>query len=202
MIYRGTRLINWDPTAHSTVSDAELEYVEREGTLWRIRYPFSKDDCTIGIEVATTRPETMLGDVAIAVHPNDPRYALLVGRTVWLPPLLEREIPIVADEAVDPEFGTGAVKVTPAHDPIDYEIGVRHSLAMPSVIGHDARIRGAEVEVGGYAGTRPFRGARAHRRRSATRVDCSLRSHRIVIRSRPAIAAATSSSRSYRCNGS
>ncbi len=156
LIYRGTRLINWDPTAQSTVSDAELEYVEREGTLWRIRYPFSKDDCTTGIEVATTRPETMLGDVAIAVHPNDPRYAHLVGRTVWLPPLLQREIPIVADQAVDPEFGTGAVKVTPAHDPVDYEIGARHSLTMPSVIGHDARIRGAEVEVGGYAGLDRF----------------------------------------------
>ena len=116
LIYRGTRLINWDPTAQTTVSDAELEHVERDGTLWRVRYPFAREDPAHGIEVATTRPETMLGDVAIAVHPNDERYAGLVGRSVWLPPLLERAIPIVADEAVDPEFGTGAVKVTPAHD--------------------------------------------------------------------------------------
>ena len=155
LVYRGTRLINWDPTAQSTISDAELEHVEREGTLWRIRYPFSEDD-RAGIEVATTRPETMLGDVAVAVHPNDPRYAHLVGRTVRLPPLLERAIPIIADDAVDPEFGTGAVKVTPAHDPVDYEIGVRHALAMPSVIGLDARIKGDEVPVGAYAGLDRF----------------------------------------------
>ena len=132
LVYRGRRLINWDPTAQTTVSDAELEYVERDGSLWQIRYPFSRDDLSEGIEVATTRPETMLGDVAVAVHPNDPRYADLIGRTVLLPPLLERAIPIVADEAVDTEFGTGAVKVTPAHDPVDYEIGVRHELQMPT----------------------------------------------------------------------
>jgi valyl-tRNA synthetase len=156
LVYRGKRLVNWDPTAKSTVSDAELEYVERDGTLWRVRYPFSKTDTSAGIEVATTRPETMLGDVAIAVHPNDSRYAGLIGRTVWLPPLLERAIPIVADEAVDPEFGTGAVKVTPAHDPVDYEIGVRHELPMPSVIALDARITGAEVAVGRYNGLDRF----------------------------------------------
>lgn len=151
LVYRGTRLINWDPTAKSTVSDAELDYVERDGTLWRIRYPFDAGDATVGIEVATTRPETMLGDVAIAVHPDDPRYRHLVGRSVWLPPLMDRQIPVVADAAVDPEFGTGAVKVTPAHDPVDYEIGVRHALPMPSVIGFDARISGADVPVGPYA---------------------------------------------------
>ncbi|HYL26190.1 MAG TPA: valine--tRNA ligase, partial [Candidatus Nitrosotalea sp.] len=156
LIYRGTRLINWDPTAKTTVSDAELEYVERDGTLWRVRYPFSKDDLNDGVEIATTRPETMLADVAIAVHPKDPRYAALIGRTVWLPPLLEREIPIVADAAVDPEFGTGAVKVTPAHDPVDYEIGVRHALPMPSVIGLDARIAGADVGTGSYEGLDRF----------------------------------------------
>jgi valyl-tRNA synthetase len=155
LIYRGTRLINWDPKAQTTVSDAELEYVERDGTLWRVRYPFTKDG-DAGIEVATTRPETMLGDVAIAVHPSDPRYAGLVGRTVLLPPLLERAIPIVADDAVDPEFGTGAVKVTPAHDPVDFEIGLRHELSMPSVIGLDARITGNDVSVGEYAGLERF----------------------------------------------
>lgn len=151
LIYRGKRLINWDPKAQTTVSDGELDHVERDGTLWRIRYPFAKEGGD-GIEIATTRPETMLGDVAIAVHPADPRYADLVGRNVWLPPLLERAIPIVADEAVDREFGTGAVKVTPAHDPVDYEIGLRHTLDMPSVIGLDARIRAADVGVGDYAG--------------------------------------------------
>jgi valyl-tRNA synthetase len=151
LIYRGTRLVNWDPTGKTTVSDAELEYVERDGTLWRIRYPFSKEDRGDGIEIATTRPETMLADVAIAVHPNDPRYSAVVGRSVWLPPLFDRAIPIVADEAVDMEFGTGAVKVTPAHDQVDYEIGVRHGLEMPSVIGLDARIAGSGVNVGPYA---------------------------------------------------
>ena len=156
LIYRGTRLVNWDPTGKTTVSDAELEYVERDGTLWRIRYPFSKEDRGDGIEIATTRPETMLADVAIAVHPNDPRYSAVVGRSVWLPPLFDRAIPIVADEAVDMEFGTGAVKVTPAHDQVDYEIGVRHGLEMPSVIGLDARIAGSGVNVGPYAGLDRF----------------------------------------------
>jgi valyl-tRNA synthetase len=156
LIYRGTRLVNWDPTGKTTVSDAELEYVERDGKLWRIRYPFSRDGSRDGVEIATTRPETMLADVAIAVHPRDERYANLVGRTVWLPPLLERTIPIVADEAVDPEFGTGAVKVTPAHDPLDYEIGVRHELTMPSVIGLDARITAQHVGVGPYEGLDRF----------------------------------------------
>jgi valyl-tRNA synthetase len=155
LIYRGTRLVNWDPAGKTTVSDAELEYVERDGQLWRIRYPFSKEGGD-GIEIATTRPETMLADVAIAVHPRDARYAQLIGRNVWLPPLLEREIPIIADEAVDPEFGTGAVKVTPAHDPLDYDIGVRHELPMPSVIDLEARITGADVGVGPYAGLDRF----------------------------------------------
>jgi valyl-tRNA synthetase len=152
LVYRGTRLINWDPTAQSTVSDAELDHVERDGTLWRVRYPFNQDDLRAGIEIATTRPETMLADMAIAVHPSDERYAALVGRTVLVPPLLKRVIPIVADDAVDPNFGTGAVKVTPAHDPTDYDIGVRHGLKMPSVIGLDARVASADVEVGRFAG--------------------------------------------------
>ena len=156
LIYRGKRLVNWDPAAQTTVSDAELEYVERDGTLWRIRYPFDKDHPDDGIEIATTRPETMLADVAIAVHPGDERYASLVGRNVWLPPLYERTIPILADEAVDPQFGTGAVKVTPAHDPLDYEIGQRHGLPMPSVIGIDARITDEDVPAGPYAGLERF----------------------------------------------
>jgi valyl-tRNA synthetase len=159
LIYRGKRLINWDPKARSTISDAEVEHEERDGTLWRIRYPFDSaegpsipQDDKAGIEIATTRPETMLGDVAIAVNPKDKRYAGLVGKSVLVPPLLERAIPIVADESVDPEFGTGAVKVTPAHDATDYEIGLRHNLPMPSVLDLDARISGADVAVGRYEG--------------------------------------------------
>lgn len=155
LIYRGTRLVNWDPKAHTTVSDAELDYVEQEGRLWRIRYPFEAGG-TDGIEIATTRPETMLADVAVAVHPDDPRYAALIGRRVWIPPLLERSIPIVADGAVDRDFGTGALKITPAHDPLDYEIGARHGLPTPSVIDLDARITGADVPVGPYAGLDRF----------------------------------------------
>ncbi|MBV8343722.1 MAG: valine--tRNA ligase [Candidatus Eremiobacteraeota bacterium] len=155
LIYRGTRLINWDPKAKTTVSDAELEYVEQDGHLWRIRYPFEPGG-TEGIEIATTRPETMLADVAVAVHPADRRYADLVGRRVWIPPLLERSVPVIVDEAVDPGFGTGALKITPAHDPLDYEIGTRHELPMPSVIDADARIASAEAPVGPYAGLDRF----------------------------------------------
>jgi valyl-tRNA synthetase len=160
LIYRGKRLVNWDSKAHTTVSDAEVEHEERDGTLWRIRYPLHMPEISIdfptiaqrpGIDVATTRPETMLGDVAIAVHPQDERYKALVGREVYAPPL-GRVIPVVADESVDPEFGTGAVKVTPAHDATDYEIGLRHDLPMPSVLDLDARITGAETAVGRYAG--------------------------------------------------
>lgn len=152
LIYRGTRLINWDPKGQTTVSDAEVEHLERDAHLWSIRYPFTRDDLASGITVATTRPETMLGDVAIAVHPGDERYAALIGRSVLLPPLLERAIPVIADESVERDFGTGAVKVTPAHDATDYEIGVRHKLSMPSVINFNATITGAEIDVGRYAG--------------------------------------------------
>ncbi|MGZ3520828.1 MAG: valine--tRNA ligase [Vulcanimicrobiaceae bacterium] len=151
LIYRGKRLINWDPKARTTVSDAEVDHVEREAFLWRIRYPFAKGDAA-GIQIATTRPETMLADVAIAVHPEDERYKHLIGKTVLVPPLLDRAIPIVADAAVEMEFGTGAVKVTPAHDPTDYEIGLRHELPMPSVLDLDARVTGAEIGVGRYEG--------------------------------------------------
>ena len=154
LVYRGKRLINWDPKAKSTLSDAEVEHVERDAFLWRIRYPGSGG--SFSIEVATTRPETMLGDVAIAVHPGDERYKALIGKTVLVPPLLERAIPIIADESVESEFGTGAVKVTPAHDPTDYEIGLRHNLEMPSVLDLDARVTAAEIAVGKYEGLDRF----------------------------------------------
>ncbi len=137
LIYRGTRLVNWDPVSRSTLSDAEVEDEERDGFLWHIRYPAV--DGTFAVDVATTRPETMLGDTAVAVHPDDERYTHLVGRHVLLP-LVGKHIPIVADAAVERDFGTGAVKVTPAHDALDNEIGERHELAMPSVIGFDGKM--------------------------------------------------------------
>ena len=137
LIYRGTRLVNWDPVAQSTLSDAEVEDEERDTFLWHIRYRAS--DGGEGIVIATTRPETYLADVAVAVHPEDERYRALIGKNVVLP-IVDRAIPVIADEAVMREFGTGAVKVTPAHDQTDYEIGERHGLPMPTVIDFDARI--------------------------------------------------------------
>lgn len=137
LIYRGVRLVNWDIGSKSTLSDAEVENEERPGNLWHLRY-CSEDD-KIELVVATTRPETMLGDTAVAVHPEDDRYRALVGKTLVLP-ILGRRIPVIADASVEREFGTGAVKVTPAHDPLDYEIGLRHNLPMPSVIGFDGKM--------------------------------------------------------------
>ncbi|HLE39587.1 MAG TPA: valine--tRNA ligase [Acidimicrobiia bacterium] len=125
LIYRGKRIINWCPRDRTAISDVEVEHEDELGELVHIRYPFEKSSG--GIEVATTRAETMLGDTGVAVHPDDPRYRAVIGKTVRLP-LIGREIPIVADAAVDPTFGTGAVKVTPAHDPTDFEIGQRHGL--------------------------------------------------------------------------
>jgi valyl-tRNA synthetase len=137
LIYRGTRLVNWDPKAQSTLSDAEVENEPHNGNLWHLRY--RGEDGGEGVVIATTRPETFLADVAVAVHPEDERYAGLIGRNVVLP-LVNRPVPIIADAAVLREFGTGAVKVTPAHDPTDYEIGQRHGLPMPTVIDYDGRI--------------------------------------------------------------
>jgi valyl-tRNA synthetase len=137
LIYRGTRLVNWDPKAQSTLSDAEVEDEERDTFLWHIRY--RGEDGSDGLVIATTRPETYLADVAVAVHPDDERYRHLIGKNVVLP-IVDRTIPVIADDAVLPEFGTGAVKVTPAHDQTDYEIGQRHGLPMPTVIDFDARV--------------------------------------------------------------
>jgi valyl-tRNA synthetase len=146
LIYRGLRLVNWSPGAQSTVSDLEIDYVEVQGNLWHFRYPVEGSDDYI--VVATTRPETMLGDTAVAVHPDDERYKHLHGKKVLLP-LMNRPIPIVTDQYVDKEFGSGAVKITPAHDPNDYEIGQRHGLEMITVIGFDAKMTEA---AGSYAG--------------------------------------------------
>jgi valyl-tRNA synthetase len=134
LIYKGHRIINWCPKSRTALSDEEVIYREEHGKLWHFRYPYR--DGTGHVTVATTRPETMLGDTAVAVHPDDARYKNLLGKTVLLP-IVNREIPVVADEFVDPEFGTGAVKVTPAHDPNDYEIGVRHDLPAVDVMNDD-----------------------------------------------------------------
>jgi len=137
LIYRGKRLVNWDPVLHTAVSDLEVISEEEKGHLWHIRYPLA--DGSGHLVVATTRPETMLGDVAVAVHPDDARYRDLIGRTIRLP-LTEREIPIIADAYVDPEFGTGCVKITPAHDFNDYEVGKRHDLPQINIFTPDARL--------------------------------------------------------------
>ncbi|NSW90839.1 MAG: valine--tRNA ligase [Firmicutes bacterium] len=135
LIYRGERIINWCPKCNTSISDAEVEYEEKEGYFWYIKYPVK--DSNDYIAVATTRPETMLGDTAVAVHPEDERYKHLVGKTVILP-LMDREIPIIEDEFVDRDLGTGAVKITPAHDPNDFEVGIRHNLPRIKVINDDA----------------------------------------------------------------
>ncbi|MGQ9426076.1 valine--tRNA ligase [Gilvimarinus sp. F26214L] len=137
LIYRGKRLVNWDPKFHTAISDLEVIAEEEDGHLWHFRYPLSDGDGHL--VVATTRPETMLGDTAVAVHPEDERYRHLIGKTITLP-LTHREIPIIADDYVDREFGTGCVKITPAHDFNDYEIGVRHQLPMINILDDDARL--------------------------------------------------------------
>ncbi|MCC2673474.1 MAG: valS [Ramlibacter sp.] len=137
LIYRGNRMVNWDPELKSVVSDLEVESEEEDGFLWHIRYPLT--DGGGELVVATTRPETMLGDVAVMVHPEDERYQHLVGKTVKLP-LCDRDIPVIADDYVDRAFGTGVVKVTPAHDPNDYQVGLRHNLPVISVLNLDVTI--------------------------------------------------------------
>jgi len=137
LIYRGKRLVNWDPVLHTAISDLEVISQEENGHLWHIRYPLS--DGSGSLVVATTRPETMLGDSAVAVHPDDERYQSYIGKTIALP-LCDREIPVIADEYVDKDFGSGCVKITPAHDFNDYEIGKRHDLAMTNIFTIDAKI--------------------------------------------------------------
>ncbi len=142
-IYKGARMINWCPVCNTSISDAEVEYQEQAGHFWHIKYPLMNDDGTVSttefLTFATTRPETMLGDTAVAIHPEDERYQHLIGRKVMLP-LMNREIPIVTDTYVDREFGTGVVKITPAHDPNDFEVGKRHDLPIINVMNDDATI--------------------------------------------------------------
>ena len=137
LIYRGTRIINWCPHCKTSISDAEVDYKDMDGSFWHIRYPIKGSDGFVYL--ATTRPETLLGDTAVAVNPNDERYRDIVGKTLILP-LVGREIPVVADEYVETDFGTGAVKITPAHDPNDFEVGARHGLPLINVLTDDARI--------------------------------------------------------------
>src|SRR6185369_3784342 len=151
LIYKDKRLVNWDPNLLTAISDLEVQQVEVKGHLWHIRYPlegvtFDADDPATFITVATTRPETMLGDTAVAVHPEDERYTTLVGKNVVLP-LVGRRIPIIADEYSDPEKGTGAVKITPAHDFNDFEVGRRHDLALVNVLDVEANLNLADNEA-------------------------------------------------------
>ena len=151
-IYKGAKIINWCPVCNTSISDAEVEYEEQAGHLWHIKYPLVDEDGqpskTEFLEFATTRPETMLGDTAVAVNPKDERYAHLRGRFVWLP-IVNKAIPVVEDEYVDMEFGTGVVKITPGHDPNDFEVGKRHDLPIVNIMNDDATIN----ENGGkYAG--------------------------------------------------
>ena len=142
MIYKGSRIINWCPNCVTALSDAEVEYVDKPGKLWHLRYPLA--DGTGEVVVATTRPETMLGDTGVCVNPNDERYQHLIGKTVILP-LVNKEIPIVADDYAEMEFGTGCVKMTPAHDPNDFEVGLRHNLEVIRVLDDNGKVN----ELGG-----------------------------------------------------
>ena len=147
LIYRGKRLVNWDPVLHTAVSDLEVESAEENGHMWHLRYPLS-DNPSEHLVVATTRPETMLGDSAVAVHPDDERYQHLIGKTIDLP-LTGRQIPIIGDDYVDPEFGAGCVKITPAHDFNDYDVGKRHDLPKINILDINAAI---ELEGSAYHG--------------------------------------------------
>ena len=146
-IYKGNRIVNWCPVCRTSISDAEVEHVDQKGHFWHINYPVAGEEGRF-VEIATTRPETMFGDTAVAVHPDDERYQDLIGKTLILP-VVNREIPVVADEYVDREFGTGCVKITPAHDPNDFEVGRRHGLELVNVMNDDATMN---ENAGKYAG--------------------------------------------------
>ena len=159
-IYKGARMINWCPVCNTSISDAEVEYEEQSGHLWHIKYPVLNEDGSASGEYltfATTRPETMLGDTAVAIHPEDERYAHLRGRKLMLP-LMNREIPVVEDTYVDMEFGTGVVKITPGHDPNDFEVGKRHTLPIINIMNDDATIN---ENGGAYAGMERYEARKA-----------------------------------------
>lgn len=153
LIYKGTYMVNWAPKLQTAVSDLEVDYTDEAGFLYVFKYPLAGDNTGKHLPVATTRPETILGDTAVAVHPEDPRYAEFVGKEVEVPMSGGRRIPVIADEYVDREFGTGALKITPAHDPNDYEIGQRVGLEMMCVMSRDGTMN---AEAGAYAGMDRF----------------------------------------------
>ena len=155
LIYRGERIINWCPHCLTSISDAEVEYEDQAGHFWHLRYPFK--DGSGYLELATTRPETLLGDTAVAVNPNDERYKDVIGKTLILP-IVHREIPVVADDYVEMDFGTGVVKITPAHDPNDFEVGLRHNLPVINVMTDDAKIT---EDYPAYAGMDRFEARKA-----------------------------------------
>ena len=187
LIYRDKRLVNWDPVMHTVISDLEVDNRETRGSLWHIRYPIEGEPGRF-VVVATTRPETMLGDTGVAVHPDDPRHADLVGKKVLLP-LVGRLIPIVADEYADPEKGSGAVKITPAHDFNDFEVGRRHGLETINIFD---RRRALELRRdGAYRGLTGFD---ARERRHWRRQACSKKSKTICICCRTTTVPAKSSS--------
>ena len=159
-IYRANRIVNWCPFHQTAISDLEVEHVEMDDVLTYVRYPFADGDGTDGIVIATVRPATILGDVAVAVHPDDERYRDAVGREVVVP-YVERAVPVIADARVEPAFGSGALKITPGHDPLDFEIGRDHGLPEPMVIGLDGRMND---QAGDLAGPDPGRGRRGRRR--------------------------------------
>ena len=163
-IYKGSRIINWCPVCQTSISDAEVEHEDQDGFFWHINYPIVGEEGRF-VEIATTRPETLLGDTAVAVNPDDERYKDLVGKMLKLP-LTDREIPVVADEYVDKEFGTGCVKITPAHDPNDFEVGKRHNLPEINIMNDDATIN----SLGGkYAGMDRYEARRAYDQASVVR---------------------------------
>ena len=147
LIYKGSRIVNWCPACQTSISDAEVEHEEQDGFFWHINYPVVGEEGRF-VEIATTRPETMFGDTAVAVNPEDERYQDIIGKMLKLP-FTDRQIPVIADEYVDKEFGTGCVKITPAHDPNDFEVGKRHHLEEIVVIGDDAVMNG---HAGKFAG--------------------------------------------------
>src|SRR5207249_2906530 len=155
LIYRGQYMVNWCPRCQTAISDLEVEHEETQSHLWHIRYPVNGS--SVKLVVATTRPETMLGDTAVAIHPSDPRAAELAGKTAQLP-LMDRPIPIILDTIADPEFGSGAVKITPAHDPNDLEAGKRHQLPSVKVIDESGRMT---AEAGRFAGLDRFEARKA-----------------------------------------
>ncbi|MDF4201014.1 class I tRNA ligase family protein, partial [Bacillus subtilis] len=160
LIYRGEYIINWDPKARTALSDIEVIHKDDKGAFYHVKYPFADDTTFNGknyIEIATTRPETMMGDVAVAVNPDDERYKDIVGKTLVLP-LQGRHIPIIADQYVDPEFGTGMVKITPAHDPNDFEVGNRHNLERINTMNEDATMN---ANAGKYEGLDRFEARKA-----------------------------------------